>query len=110
MSRNYLHQITPYNIRHASPVREKAALLIIDMQVYFKSLCQPIVRSINSLIDCFRANNAKILFTRRGHRDPKTDGGMLARWWGDLILCGGCYRCTNRRATRGLSKKPGLWL
>lgn len=88
MSRDYLHHIEQYNIRQAWPTPEKAALLVIDMQLYFKDVAQPIVDNVISLIECFRANNRKIFFTRHGHRDPKTDGGMLARWWGDLILCG----------------------
>jgi len=88
MSKDYLQHIEQYNIRQAWPVPEKAALLVIDMQLYFKDVVQPIVDNVISLIECFRANNRKIFFTRHGHRDPKTDGGMLARWWGDLILYG----------------------
>lgn len=88
MQNSYLTQIKDYNIRQAWPVPEKAALLVIDMQLYFKDVAQPIVNDVISLIECFRANNSKIFFTRHGHRDPKTDGGMLARWWGDLILYG----------------------
>jgi len=85
---SYLTQIKDYNIRQASPTPEKAALLVIDMQRYFNSVAQPIVDNVISLIECFRANKGKILFTRHGHRDPKTDGGMLGRWWGDLIRHG----------------------
>lgn len=88
MAKDYLHQIDKYNIRQAWPVPGKAALLIIDMQFYFMALAQPIVNNVISLIDCFRANDGKILFTRHGHRDPKKDGGMLAKWWGELILYG----------------------
>ena len=88
MSKDYLQHIEQYNIRQAWPVPEKVALLVIDMQLYFKDVVQPIVDNVISLIECFRANNRQIFFTRHGHRDPKTDGGMLARWWGDLILCG----------------------
>jgi nicotinamidase-related amidase len=29
-----------------------------------------------------------VLFTRHGHRDPARDGGMLRKWWGDLIRRG----------------------
>ena len=88
MSKDYLQHIEQYNVRQASPTPEKAALLVIDMQRYFNSVAQPIVDNVISLIECFRANKGKIFFTRHGHRDPKTDGGMLARWWGDLIRHG----------------------
>ena len=88
MQTSYLKQIKDYNIRQAWPMTKKAALLVIDMQCYFNSIAQPIVDNVISLIECFRANKGKILFTRHGHRDPKTDGGMMARWWGDLISYG----------------------
>jgi len=85
---SYLTHIKDYNIRQAWPTPEKAALLVIDMQLYFKPIAQPIVDNVISLIECFGKNDGRILFTRHGHRDPKTDGGMLGKWWGDLILCG----------------------
>jgi isochorismate hydrolase len=85
---SYVKQIKDYNIRQAWPLTEKSALLVIDMQCYFASIAQSILGNVISIIECFRANKGKILFTRHGHRDPKTDGGMLGRWWGDLILYG----------------------
>ncbi len=88
MQNHHLTHIGKYNIRQAWPTREKAALLVIDMQCYFNSVAQPIVSNVLSLIECFKADKGKIFFTRHGHRDPKTDGGMLARWWGDLIQYG----------------------
>ena len=78
MQNSYLTQIKDYNIRQAWPTPEKAVLLVIDMQLYLKDVAQPIVDNVISIIECFRANNRKIFFTRHGHRDPKTDGGMLA--------------------------------
>ena len=88
MENSYLTQIKDYNVRQAWPVPGKAALLVIDMQLYFKPVAQPVVDNVISLIECFRKNDGRILFTRHGHRDPKKDGGMLRRWWGDLILYG----------------------
>jgi len=85
---SYLTQIKDYNIRRAWPTPGKTALLVIDMQRYFNSVAQPIVNNVFSIIEFFRENKGKIFFTRHGHRDPETDGGMLARWWGDLILHG----------------------
>jgi isochorismate hydrolase len=88
MSKDYLQHIEQYNIRQAWPTPEKAALLVIDMQLYFKPIAQPILNNVLSLIDFCRANGIRIFFTRHGHHDPKKDGGMLARWWGDLIQYG----------------------
>jgi len=88
LKNSYLTQIKDYNIRQEWPAPGKAALLVIDMQRYFTSVAQPIVNNVISIVECFRPNKGKILFTRHGHREPKTDGGMLGRWWGDLILYG----------------------
>jgi len=88
MSKDYLQHIEQYNIRQAWPVPEKAALLVIDMQLYFKPIAQPILNKVLSLIDFCRANGIRIFFTRHGHHDPKKDGGMLGKWWGDLIQYG----------------------
>jgi isochorismate hydrolase len=85
---DYLEEIKPYNVRHALPSPAKTVLLVIDMQRYFEGVASPILKNVFALIDACRSAGVKILFTRHGHRDPKTDGGMLAHWWGDLIAYG----------------------
>ena len=88
MEKDYLEHIKDYNIRQAWPIPEKTALLVIDMQQYFRGLVGPILDNVISLINVCRASGVKIFFTRHGHRDPKKDGGMLLRWWADLIHYG----------------------
>ena len=88
MEKNYLEQIGDYNIRRAWPVPEKSALLVIDMQLYFRGLAEPILSNVVSITDACRESGVKIFFTRHGHQDPAKDGGMLDRWWGDLIHYG----------------------
>jgi isochorismate hydrolase len=51
-------------------------------------MCGPIVENVLSLIDGCRDAHIPIVYTRHGHRDPQKDGGMLGKWWGDLILYG----------------------
>ena len=84
----YLEKIKDYNIRQALPIPEKTALLVIDMQHYFDAISVPILENVLSLTDACRGARASIVYTRHGHRDPHRDGGMLGKWWGDLILCG----------------------
>ena len=84
----YLEKINKYNIRRASPVLQRSALLVIDLQHYFHAMCGPIVGNVLSLIDACRDAQTAIVYTRHGHRDPQKDGGMLGKWWGDLILYG----------------------
>ena len=88
MEKDYLKQIEDYNIRQAWPVKEKTALLVIDMQEYFKVLAEPILNNVISLINVCRAIGAKIFFTRHGHRNQEKDSGMLGKWWADLIHYG----------------------
>jgi isochorismate hydrolase len=88
MEKNYRVQIKDYTFRQAWPVKEKTALLVIDMQIFFASLSKPILGNVISLIDVCRARKVEIFFTRHGHRDPKKDGGMLGKWWQDLIQYG----------------------
>ena len=88
MEKNYRAQIKDYTFRQAWPAVEKTALLVIDMQIFFANLANPIVGNVISLIDACRTSNIEIFFTRHGHRDPQKDGGMLGKWWQDLILYG----------------------
>lgn len=85
---DYLKEIKEYNIRQALPSLDKTALLVIDMQRYFEGVARPILQSVLDLLDACRTAGIKIVFTRHGHHDPKKDGGMLARWWGELIAYG----------------------
>ena len=86
--KNYLDEIKDYNIRQALPDSAKAALLVVDMQNYFRDLAQPILNNILYLLTICQSNGVKVIFTRHGHRDPLKDGGMLKEWWGELIEYG----------------------
>jgi isochorismate hydrolase len=85
---DYLEAIKEYNSRQASPVIAKTALLVIDMQRCFSGIAQSIFGNVMALIDACRSVGVPVIFTRHGHRNPKEDGGMLAKWWGDLISYG----------------------
>ncbi|MDO9528092.1 MAG: isochorismatase family protein [Syntrophales bacterium] len=88
MEHDYLEQIRDYNVRQALPVAEKAALLVIDVQEYFRTMVEPIMKNLLALIETGREKGVKIFFTRHGHFQPDKDGGMLGKWWGDLIEYG----------------------
>jgi nicotinamidase-related amidase len=83
---SWLKLVEDYNVRQARPVSGKTALLVIDMQNYFRVLAGPVLSNVLSLIEACRSRGIRILFTRHGHRDPVRDGGMLRTWWGDLIM------------------------
>lgn len=83
---SYLGQISSYNRRKACPIPERTALLVIDMQRYFKEVAEPILDNVRALIDTCRSSGIACIYTRHGHIDPAVDGGMLADWWGELII------------------------
>ncbi len=80
--------IKAYNIRPAKPRTGKCALMVIDMQEYFRPLALPIIKNVLSVIEACRSSGIHIVFTRHGHKDISKDGGMLGKWWGDLIHYG----------------------
>lgn len=82
------NEIKAYNIRSAKPRSAKCALMVIDMQEYFRPLALPIIKNVRSVIEACRSSGIHIVFTRHGHKDISKDGGMLGEWWGDLIHYG----------------------
>ncbi len=88
MGYDYLEQIRDYNIRQAMPLAEKTAILVIDVQEYFRTMVEPIKENLLGLIEIGREKGIRIFFTRHGHSQPDKDGGMLGKWWGGLIEYG----------------------
>jgi isochorismate hydrolase len=88
MSQDYLKEIKDYNIRTAEPRSGKCALLVIDMQEYFRPIAVPIIGNVFSIIEYCREIGARVIYTMHGHKDVAKDGGMLGEWWGDLIQYG----------------------
>ncbi len=88
MSTDYLARIAHWNIRPAVPAAGRCALLVIDMQEHFRFTAAGILDNIAALVQACRKSNMPVIFTRHGHRDTASDGGMLGVWWSDLIRCG----------------------
>ena len=68
--------------------KHHCALLIIDMQEYFRSFIELILSDIKQLIHCCRQADVPVIFTRHAHQNPIDSGGMLAKWWDELIIDG----------------------
>ena len=84
-----LSEISQYNTHRAQLDRQRAALLVIDMQEFFNDIGQAIVPSVASLIQAARQGGVPVIFTRHGHHDLAVDGGVLAPWWDfDLSMYG----------------------
>jgi isochorismate hydrolase len=88
VSQDYLKKIKDYNIRTAKPRSGKCALLVIDMQEYFRAIASPIIGNVLSIIEDCRKKGVRVIYTRHGHKDVAKDGGMLGEWRGGLIQYG----------------------
>jgi isochorismate hydrolase len=89
MNRQELLQLVPEaGWRQAMPSIERTALLVIDMQEYFRSMVSGVLPLLKELIALCRQSNVPVMYTQHGHDDPDQDGGMLGEWWGDLIMKG----------------------
>jgi len=86
--RRILKEIEPYRERKAKIDPNHAALLAIDLQNHFSGIAQPVLENIREAIETCRRAAIPILFTQHGHSDRARDGGMLARWWDQLIMEG----------------------
>ncbi|MFH1434961.1 MAG: isochorismatase family protein [Pseudomonadota bacterium] len=68
------------------------AVLVIDMQNHFtgegEGFASSVTGTINRLAGAARKKSVPVIFTQHGHEDPAKDGGMLAAWWGDMIVRG----------------------
>lgn len=66
----------------------RSALLVIDMQEYFRAIGVGIVDNVNRLIDGCGSKGVPVFYTRQGIRNPGKEGGMLLEWWGQVIRPG----------------------
>ena len=83
-----LKELRVYRERKALIDPGHTALLVIDMQNYFHQIIQPVLDNILEVIQSCRKTNIPIIFTQHGHTDPASDGGLLGKWWGQMIIDG----------------------
>jgi len=83
-----LRELKSYRERKAAVDPERAAILAIDLQNYFRVIALPVLGNILKVIQSCRKTNVPIIFTQHGHTDPSSDGGALGKWWGELIMAG----------------------
>ena len=88
MITNIVEKVPEAAFRHASVDRERCALLLIDMQEFFREVVQPVLPKVVELVEACRNLNVPVLFTQHGYDDPEKDSGMLGEWWGDPIVVG----------------------
>lgn len=75
-------------MRPEAPDLEHAALLVIDMQEYFRGLAEPLLPALAALLGRAREGRLPVVYTQHGHDDPSEDAGMLGAWWSEHIVVG----------------------
>ena len=83
-----LKELKPYRERRARIDPKHSALLVIDLQNYFRQIVRPVLGNIQNIIQFCRQKNIPVIFTQHGHTDAASDGGVLGEWWGQVILHG----------------------
>lgn len=79
--------ICRFNTHHWIPEIDRTAVLLIDIQEYFRGIINPVLKNIADLISATRDKNIPLFFTRHGHKTG-ANHGMLGQWWADLIIEG----------------------
>jgi isochorismate hydrolase len=72
------------NTHDWQPEVDRTAVLLIDLEEYFRGLIAPILESLLDVIREAGTNGIPIYFTRHRHMKDR-DPGMLGAWWSDLI-------------------------
>jgi len=83
-----LREVKSYRQRHAIVDPKHAALLVIDMQTYFRRIAQTIMADVLAVIQVCRRRRIPIIFTQHGHTDQASGGKELGEWWGQMIVRG----------------------
>ncbi len=79
--------IRQFNTHNWTPEKGRTAVLLVDLQEYFREIINPIMHNIVRVISVTREKNFPLIFTQHGHAHG-ADHGMLGRWWADLIFEG----------------------
>jgi ureidoacrylate peracid hydrolase len=94
--KNWLEVISSFNTHTMRLSRDKAALLVIDMQYFFLDPASPtytcgglaILPNIKKAIQAFRLANRPVIFTRHVHHADGLDAGIMGWWWEGMCLEG----------------------
>ncbi|MCX7920313.1 MAG: cysteine hydrolase [bacterium] len=92
----WLEHIAAFNTHRMQLNKEKSALLVIDMQLFFLDPNSPtytcgglaILSNLKKLIHAFRTANRPVIFTRHVHHPDQLDAGIMGWWWKGMCLEG----------------------
>jgi len=95
-ARLWLERIAPFNNHQMHLSKEKAALLVVDMQRFFLDPSSPtftcgglaILPTLKRLIHVFRQAGRPVIYTRHVHHPDRLDAGIMGWWWDGMCLEG----------------------
>jgi len=95
-ARLWLEKVAPFNQHQMHRRKEKAALLVVDMQRYFLDPASPtftcgglaILPMLKRLIGAFREASRPVIYTRHVHHPNRLDAGIMEWWWQGMCLEG----------------------
>lgn len=95
-SQLWLEKISPFNSHQMQLEKDKAALLVIDMQDFFLNPDSPtftcgglaILPILKGLIEAFRKARRPVIYTRHVHHPDRIDAGILGWWWTGMCIEG----------------------
>lgn len=94
--KEWLEHIAPFNTHPMQLNREKAALLVVDMQNFFLDPASPtftsggpaVLPNIKKIIQAFRQAHRPVIFTQHVHHPDRLDAGIMGWWWEGMCLEG----------------------
>jgi nicotinamidase-related amidase len=109
-TRGWLKTIEPFNQHPLKLNKERAALLIVDMQKFFLDPASPtftcgglgIMPNVKKLIESFRQNHRPVIYTCHVHHPDSIDAGIMGLLQNDEIATLRRIRCseTNCKSLR----------
>jgi nicotinamidase-related amidase len=95
-TKNWLKRVEPFNQHSMQLNKEKAALLVVDMQQFFLDSASltftcgglAILPTVKRLLGAFRKAGRPVIYTRHVHNPDRSDAGIMEWWWEGMCLEG----------------------
>jgi len=92
----WLKQIEHVNVHRMELAKDRAALLVVDMQEFFLDPASPtftggglaVLPTVKRLIGAFREAGRPVIYTRHVHSADGSDIGIMGWWWEGMCVEG----------------------
>jgi len=95
-TQEWLREIEHVNVHRMQLAKDRAALLVIDMQEFFLDPASPtftcgglaVLPTVKRLIGAFREAARPVIYTRHVHSPDGSDAGIMGWWWEGMCVEG----------------------